>query len=191
MRVYTGTESAEARIAAAWSAAVEGARDPAVIALAGACQRAARRRVVEGVYPLALAYLDASMRAVQSLPYTADPGGDALRDPVETIAEGGDCEDKAALFASLVLVGARLFALPVSVRLVWVVQRGWPDDHASAWTSAGAVPLQGSGVIAQGDEPPAGVWWAETTVAAARGESPYRAVRRLGAGHDRIAGNRA
>ena len=192
MRVWRGDESAEERAAAASDAASRGASLPAVVALAGACLRSARRRAVEGVYPVELAFLDACMEAVQSLPYVEDAAGsDSLRDPDETIAEGGDCEDLAALLVALARCGARLLALRVSACVVWIAQPKWPTDHVSAWVSSGLCDLRGARVIEQGTEPPAWAWWAECSVRAARGESPYAALARVGgASHARIKGAR-
>lgn len=189
MHLFRGDETAEERIALAAEFARDGARLPVVAAVAGACVRAARRRAEPRAgYPLALAYLDAVVSAVQSLPYRPDPPGrDVLRDAAETLAEGGDCEDKAALVVSLVVCGRRLLALEIGACVVWIRQRAWPDDHVSAWVWMGRDPSRGAGVIEQGDEPPRGAWWAETTVAAARGESPYAAAARIGGAHDRIA----
>lgn len=191
MHLYRGDESPEERLATAMRTAEAASRAPGVVALAGACGRAARRRAVAGVYALDLAYLDACMEAVQSLPTIPDaPGVDGLREPEETIRDGGDCEDKSALLAALVLCGRELLARAVAVGLVWVLQPGWPDDHFSAWVSSGDdAPSRVTRVrvIDQTTEPPRGVWWAETTVRAARGESPRAAVRRIGGGHGGIS----
>ena len=195
MKLYQGHESPAERAAAAELAGADAWRDPLVVELSRACLREAERKRCDACgYSLPLAYLDACLRAVQLLPYVPDVGGDALREPWETIVSGGDCEDLASLLAALVACGRRVLALPVWAAVVWIVQRSpAPQDHVTAWVwvdsggrNAGGVV--GSGVIRQGEEPPTGVWWAETTVRAARGESPYAAVGRIGGGHARVYG---
>ncbi len=180
------------RVAAAELAGESAWSDPLVMRVARLALREALRVAVPAVgLTLEVAYLEACLRAVQSLPYHADGAVDCLRDPSETIAEGGDCEDLASLFVALVTCGRRALGLRgVGALVVWIDQSpDAPQDHVSAWcwvdgAIAGRAPS--SGVISRLTDPPSGVWWAETTVRARRGESPYAAVERLGVDHDRI-----
>lgn len=105
------------------------------------------------------------LSTVQLLPYVPDPAGaDVVCPPEQVMAEGGDCEDRARLFAALALAkGER-------PQIVWVEQPGAPQDHVS-------VQLLRNGV-----------WtWADPTVVGARiGEAPADAAARTGSGGERL-----
>lgn len=101
-----------------------------------------------------------ALREVQALPYTPDPPGsvDLLSLSLACVERvGGDCEERAALFA------ARCDAMRVRAAVVWVPQPWARLDHVS------------SQVMVQGR------WcWADATVPGARlGEHPWDAARRL------------
>ncbi len=97
------------------------------------------------------------LERVQALPYRPDPPGEWVQTSAETVARGGDCEDLGALL----VVSARVVALPA--RLLWLFQPSLTLDHVTAQVFAG------------------GAWrWAEPTISARLGESPYVAAGRLG-----------
>lgn len=100
----------------------------------------------------------ALLASIQALPYVPDPPGvERLQTSAETAREGGDCEDKAALFAVL----ARAAGLPAEV--IWFSQPSLAKDHVTARVRVD------------------GAWlWAETTIPARLGEHPYEAAARLG-----------
>ncbi len=105
------------------------------------------------------------LSTVQLLPYTDDPTDtDRVCDPDEVIRVGGDCEDRAVLFAALCKV------IGVRVVIVWQAQNGAAQDHVTTkvWVN--------------------GVWtWADPTVPGARiGEEPHDAVARLGQHSERL-----
>lgn len=99
------------------------------------------------------------LSTVQLLPYVPDasPGVDDVCDPAVILSRGGDCEDRAALFAAL----AR--AAGYRAELVWQSQEA-DQDHVTVrvWID--------------------GAWrWADPTVpGAAIGEEPHDAARRTG-----------
>lgn len=102
---------------------------------------------------------------VQLLPYVPDPGGgDQVCEPDYVISKGGDCEDRAVLFASL----AR--AKGERVAIVWQSQDGADEDHVTCKLYRN------------------GAWiWADPTVVGARlGEEPHDAVARIGHGAERL-----
>lgn len=109
--------------------------------------------------------LELLLSTVQLLPYRTDRhGADDVCDPATLFRDGGDCEDRAALFAALARVaGAR-------VVIVWQPQQGVAEDHVTT-----KVFLDGA-------------WrWADPTVPGARiGEEPHDAVARLGAHAERL-----
>lgn len=109
--------------------------------------------------------LELLLSAVQLLPYTTDPSGaDVVCDPDEVIAKGGDCEDRATLFAALAK------AAGYRAVIVWQSQDGAAEDHVTTkvWVN--------------------GAWrWADPTVPGATiGEEPHDAVERLGAHRERL-----
>lgn len=105
------------------------------------------------------------LSAVQLLPYVDDPtSSDIVCDPSEVIAKGGDCDDRAVLFAALAKVAG------YRAVIVWQSQDGAPQDHVTVkvWRD--------------------GAWlWADPTVPGARiGEEPHAAVDRLGRHAERL-----
>ena len=113
----------------------------------------------------AMGSLELLLSTVQLLPYKPDPAGvDVVCPPERTMAEGGDCEDRALLFAAVAK------AKGASVQIVWVEQSGAPQDHVS-------VKIERNGA-----------WlWADPTVVGARiGEAPADAAARTGAGGERL-----
>ncbi len=194
--IFFRDESPEERAATAQRVAVEGAHDPLVRMLARSCwSQASRRADARAGYPVGVAFLDAAQEATQRCGYVPDPPGfDVLRTPAETIAGGGDCEDLSSLFVALVVAGHARWALPLGACVVWVRQPGAPQDHVSAWAwreaTRGAGELLAS-VMDRGAPLPAGAEWVETSIAARRGEDPWRALERIGGQHDRIEGRRA
>ncbi|MDP3275739.1 MAG: transglutaminase-like domain-containing protein [Deltaproteobacteria bacterium] len=149
--IIADTVPPPARIALLDQLAAEGARDSSVIALAELVPRG-----------LSATQLAESLLALmhRNIPYRADPAGQEVFQSVrETLAEGGDCEDLAALFVSIATV------LGLRARLVWLHQQihGAMLNHVYP-----QVLLEGAWVDA------------DPSVAGARlGESPASAVARL------------
>jgi hypothetical protein len=152
----------------------------------------------------ARAVLAALLAAVQDwVVFTPDRRGrDTWQAPrVTFLQRTGDCEDMAMLLVALVRIARGRVGLPLAARLVWLRQEGRDLDHVSAQVSD--VPrIERVGDRTQGvariekpqEETPVVLaseatgeamapWlWAETTVAAALGENPYRALQRLRGG---------
>lgn len=100
------------RLALLETKALEGARARAVVELARALCTSG------GLYP-SWWWLRALV-SVQSLPVIPDPAGvDVYRDANETLARGGDCANKAALLAALLIAGRAYCSPRVPVRIVW------------------------------------------------------------------------
>ena len=166
--------------------------DPMVRAWSGVCVEEALRREAfaasVGVeYAAARAYVDVCMRSLQRpWMYVADPPGRDLYGSVrETLLGGDDCEGLSGALCALVDLG-REAGLACWARLAWLLQENAAQDHVTALVS-----FDGGGfdlVIAGGSVAPAGWQWADVTLAAARGEHPYDALARMGAGHGRING---
>lgn len=92
--------------------ALEGSRVRSVVELSRDLCRAG------GLYP-SWWWLRALV-SVQSLPVLPDPAGvDVYRDAVVTLAQGGDCANKAALFAAILIAGRSFCSPRVPVRIVW------------------------------------------------------------------------
>ena len=98
---------------------------------------------------------------VQRLPYHNDrQREDTVCSPGDVLAKGGDCEDRAALFAALMRVRG------ATVRLVWLGDERAPEDHVTVELWDGSAWL-----------------WADPTVPGARiGEEPHAAAARTGYG---------
>lgn len=99
---------------------------------------------------------------MQALPYVSDAVGPA--DVVETdlrrvLAEGADCEERAALLAALCSADG------IGALLAWLLQNGAPLDHVTVLVWVG-------GDVA--------VWADPTIPGALVGEHPRDAARRLG-----------
>lgn len=130
------------------------AKTDALAALAARWSRSPLVRKLVAGKPLALL-----LATVQHLPYVADstPDVDEVCDPSVILSRGGDCEDRAALFAALAQAGGW------RVRLVWQEQEG-DQDHVTAEVWLG------------------GAWqWCDATVPGAQiGEEPHDAAERTG-----------
>lgn len=82
----------------------------------------------------------------QGLPVVYDPPGvDIYKDAVTTIAQGGDCADKSALLAAMLLVLREHFGYPFAVNIVWETHPNDAQDHvlvALSVSGAPALPLE-------------------------------------------------
>lgn len=103
-----------------------------------------------------------ALRAVQSLPYVADPiEQDCYQDVETTLQRGGECK------ALNVLLVALLMHWGIRAEIEWIMQPNKPLNHVAVSVYLG------------------GRWyWADASIQGALfGESPYQALKRTGAYH--------
>jgi hypothetical protein len=176
--------------------ALEGSRDPRVVAIArGIVDGLAARHTAAGKPPPTdrEVFQELLDRLHDLMVYSPDPKDPVTGEQLEEFADietlmfsgrfpdqvspvtgkpkgDGDCEDMAEVFVALVRATGR----EAFVR--WLDQPGLPQNHVAAAVCPSA---QGGAMFA-----PGGCWWAEATLpGAAIGEDPYDALRRLGPAH--------